>query len=119
MVDAEAKRIINSLPEAGRYKQEVWSYVRDLRSTGLVSGLLIGDRPGERCAYFCHVFRTDVTGDDTSADQYLNLFERVSQFEIAAGKAMPIRTSGVNPSRLTDRMQECAVKGINLELLRF
>jgi len=119
MVDSEAKRIVHRLPEVNLIGNDVWRYVRDLRSTGLVSGLLVGDSRDPRSAHFWHVFAGNISRLEGSTEPYRDLFDRVKEFKTEVSRVVPIRAIGVNPSRLDELIEDCEMRGLNVELLSF
>lgn len=103
-----------------QFKGSTEAYLNELKSCGLVSGLIVGEKKRERRAFFWQIWEKEITLSESGHEPYTSHFNRVSEvFEIPVRKVVPLRMSSVNPSGVESVLRACEKKGINTEVINF
>lgn len=89
------------------------TYFRDLRSNGLIRGVLVSSRAGERLGYIWNVFIEDFELDKAIDPRYKALNLLTWGLEEDLEPVLPLRISHLSPSMLEGCRRKC--EELNIE----
>lgn len=102
----------------GRIQGRFSSFLEDLRSNGLIRGILIGNRKGERGSYIWMVFKEELGDLSQAADPR---FKQANLLTVGLEEdlepTLPLHVAYLNPSRLEEHRKTCEKLGLDLEYI--
>lgn len=97
----------------GKVEERFHTYLEDLRLNGLIGGVLVGSKPGERLGYIWNVFKEEYTLEKGIDPRYKRLNLLTIYFREDLEPFLPLRIAHLNPSMLEECRKGCEKLGID------